>query len=348
MAWSNPIVGGTSLLRSAIQSPNYEAATSGWSINKDGTAEFNAIVIRDDLESSNFVTGVSGWQLKQDGSAEINDLVARGSLATGTVAPYVAISDDEAFSASGEIQFVTVASAELSPSIIRADQYDIGGDHVSFVFRAAELDIATIPPMIQLLSTENSTNILNLSLGSSSTAGLFQLTDQPQAKLAVGGTNNLAIVVEDDAVVRQPNLPLAYYLEEDSVNLSNGGHHRLTFDSMSGVETHPLVTFDDANDRFTPLLPGWWRITGLVRVNGVSSDMRVHAYMRKNGATVTTLQNDDTSERYTSSIPSPTRLVDGILDFNGVTDYIEFMCFQRSNGTRTTNFHSIILQYIKP
>lgn len=353
MSWGNPIVGGKSLLREAIQSPNYSAGNTGWSINQDGSAEFNSVVIRDDLESANFVTGVSGWQLKQDGTAEINELVARGSIATDIVSPYVVISDSDngGLFASGEIQFVTAASSELSASFVRANQFELSNnDTVQLILRAAELDLARIPPLIQLVSVEDpsSVNIVDLTLGSSSTYSLFRLTDKPQAKLAVGGTNNNAIVVEDDAVVRQPNLPLAHYLEEDSVNLSNGGHHRLSFDSVSGVLTDSLVTFDDANDRFTPQLAGWWRITGLVRVNGVSSDMRVHAYMRKNGATITTLQDDGTDERYTSSIPSPTRLVDGIVDFNGSTDYIEFMCFQRSNGTRTTNFHSIILQYIKP
>lgn len=46
MTFSNPIVGGTTLIRPAIQSPNYSAGVAGWSINKDGTAEFNNVVIR--------------------------------------------------------------------------------------------------------------------------------------------------------------------------------------------------------------------------------------------------------------------------------------------------------------
>jgi hypothetical protein len=40
------VVAGTTLVREAIQSPNYEAGASGWTINQDGSAEFNGIVIR--------------------------------------------------------------------------------------------------------------------------------------------------------------------------------------------------------------------------------------------------------------------------------------------------------------
>jgi len=43
MPFNNPVVGAINLIRSAIRSPNYVAATSGWTINRDGTAEFSSI-----------------------------------------------------------------------------------------------------------------------------------------------------------------------------------------------------------------------------------------------------------------------------------------------------------------
>lgn len=46
MSFSNPIVGGTTLIRPAIHSPDFVTGVSGWSINKDGSAEFNDVVIR--------------------------------------------------------------------------------------------------------------------------------------------------------------------------------------------------------------------------------------------------------------------------------------------------------------
>lgn len=50
MQFGNPIVGGAgSLVRQSIHSPDYVPGVSGWSINKDGTAEFNSTTIRGDL-----------------------------------------------------------------------------------------------------------------------------------------------------------------------------------------------------------------------------------------------------------------------------------------------------------
>ncbi len=45
MPFSNPIVAGTALVRSAIKSPNYVAGSTGWSVNADGTAEFASLLI---------------------------------------------------------------------------------------------------------------------------------------------------------------------------------------------------------------------------------------------------------------------------------------------------------------
>jgi len=58
MPFSDPILGGGgTLIREAIHSPNYVPGVSGWSINKDGTAEFNDAVIRGSLEAGEIHIG---------------------------------------------------------------------------------------------------------------------------------------------------------------------------------------------------------------------------------------------------------------------------------------------------
>jgi hypothetical protein len=52
MAFANPVVGGTTLIREAIHSPNYVQGVSGWTINRDGSAEFNDALFRGDVEVS--------------------------------------------------------------------------------------------------------------------------------------------------------------------------------------------------------------------------------------------------------------------------------------------------------
>lgn len=84
MTFSNPIVGGTTLIRPSIHSPDYVAGTTGWTINKDGTAEFNDVTFRGSAQSANYVAGVSGWKLDQGGDAEFNSVQIRS---TGTATP---------------------------------------------------------------------------------------------------------------------------------------------------------------------------------------------------------------------------------------------------------------------
>lgn len=57
MGFSNSVVGGITLVRPAIRSPNYVAASTGWTINADGTAEFNNVTVR-----GNLIVGPTGTQ----------------------------------------------------------------------------------------------------------------------------------------------------------------------------------------------------------------------------------------------------------------------------------------------
>lgn len=61
MTFSNPVVGGENgeLIRRSIQSPDYVAGVSGWTINRDGSAEFNNVTIRFDLATGSIVVGPS-------------------------------------------------------------------------------------------------------------------------------------------------------------------------------------------------------------------------------------------------------------------------------------------------
>lgn len=53
MAFRNPAIAGQYLVRPALQSPNYVAGSSGWTVNRDGSAEFNSAVIRGSVSIGN-------------------------------------------------------------------------------------------------------------------------------------------------------------------------------------------------------------------------------------------------------------------------------------------------------
>jgi hypothetical protein len=126
MTFSNPIVGGTTLIRPAIHSPDYVPGVSGWSINKDGTAEFNDAVFRGELESSNYVPGVSGWHLDQDGDAEFNSIQIRSS---GTETPVTVGDDDEP-----QIVLLTVGGVGIIALPTNRPLEDLAGGFLSGTF----------------------------------------------------------------------------------------------------------------------------------------------------------------------------------------------------------------------
>lgn len=59
--FADPVIGGAEkLVRKAIQSPDYSPGTAGWTINKDGSAEFNNLGIRGVFNGTDFVINSSG------------------------------------------------------------------------------------------------------------------------------------------------------------------------------------------------------------------------------------------------------------------------------------------------
>ena len=56
----DPVVGSTILRRPAIQSPNYVAGSAGWTINVDGSAEFNNLTIRGTFTGTDFYMDGTG------------------------------------------------------------------------------------------------------------------------------------------------------------------------------------------------------------------------------------------------------------------------------------------------
>jgi hypothetical protein len=80
MAFSNPITGGQgTLVRPAIKSPGYNPGVAGWSINRDGSAEFNDLTIRGEFDGTNF-------QMTDQGAFFYNGTPALGNLIASIVA----------------------------------------------------------------------------------------------------------------------------------------------------------------------------------------------------------------------------------------------------------------------
>lgn len=84
--FSNPIIGGGgSLVYPSIHSPNYRPGGPGWSINKDGTAEFSGLTLDTALELYYFPSGGAGNLVYSNSSAGGTDRYGNLYLA-GSVA----------------------------------------------------------------------------------------------------------------------------------------------------------------------------------------------------------------------------------------------------------------------
>lgn len=87
MTFRDPVVAGDTLVRPAIQSPNYIPGTSGWTINADGTAEFSDATVRGSLAAGDAVRIDSdGIQVfDTDGSPAVQMGPAFGNFGSGIV-----------------------------------------------------------------------------------------------------------------------------------------------------------------------------------------------------------------------------------------------------------------------
>lgn len=77
MAFRNPILAGISLIRAAIQSPNYSHNSAGWTVRQDGSAEFNNLNIRGG-------TVTDSPALYYNGTPAAGNLIASVAAAQGT------------------------------------------------------------------------------------------------------------------------------------------------------------------------------------------------------------------------------------------------------------------------
>lgn len=94
MPFNNPIVAGEELIRNSIRSENFVSAEdseegdgSGWSVNRDGTAEFSDILVRGNVEGDNGafnnVSANSTFTYKGEELQTILDALPRGLQAFG-------------------------------------------------------------------------------------------------------------------------------------------------------------------------------------------------------------------------------------------------------------------------
>lgn len=82
--FNNPIVGGGgALVYPSIHSPDFEHLIQGWTINKDGSAEFENLTLRGTFNGNDYIINSFGLFI-YDGPAALNTLILAMAGAPGT------------------------------------------------------------------------------------------------------------------------------------------------------------------------------------------------------------------------------------------------------------------------
>jgi hypothetical protein len=107
MSFRNDIIGGAAaLIRAAIKSPNYAQGAAGWSINKDGTAEFNNLTIRGTFNGTDFILDNSGLFI-------YSGMPAAGNL-VASIAPLAGADSFGNAYVAGEASYVTISGTRFA------------------------------------------------------------------------------------------------------------------------------------------------------------------------------------------------------------------------------------------
>lgn len=137
MTFSNPVVGGQNgeLIRAAIRSPNYVPGVSGWTINRDGSAEFNNVTIRFDLTTGSIVVGdPSGPQvvIRTDGSKGLIEFPTNAATEVLNPEIYSQIINE---GTAAELLILNLTSGTTSAPNRPAVAIESGADDLSFPSR---------------------------------------------------------------------------------------------------------------------------------------------------------------------------------------------------------------------
>lgn len=141
MPFSNPIVGGGgSLVVPSIHSPNYQAGSAGWTINKDGTVEFNSATFRGNIFlPDNQFTVIKGIFFQGNVNEVIHPFL--GAESNGSIAGLTLAGPDDGASKQSGIELWSDTSTPGSSVVI------LGGGALGSITTTARLCWGANPMM---------------------------------------------------------------------------------------------------------------------------------------------------------------------------------------------------------
>lgn len=129
--FSSPVLGGGgALIRPNAHSPNYVPGTSGWTINKDGSAEFSNLTLRGTFDGTDFVVNSAGIFV-YSGTPAAQNLIASIAANAGTDAfgnGYIpGVVTYRLLPPFGQVSFIQLVDDNILIGSVNAGVFDIPG-----------------------------------------------------------------------------------------------------------------------------------------------------------------------------------------------------------------------------
>lgn len=250
MAFDQSATAGDTLVAGSIHSPNYATGSSGWSINRDGSAEFQNVLVRGtitgstiigstivggDFRSTNYVAGVSGFDL----NSTTNQIEINTGFRIGGASPAQHISIG-LVGGTAQFDFVSGLAGETNPGLIAQNTFVQPGSGSTAPFVEVQSSVinnggtifAVKPPDTQDIGV-----IQMQTVGTTSPAGNNSVTGALVLGTLAGGTDvwQLYISNENSVIVAGPTLG------NPGLRIGNNAQSRLF------VSTNELLTVDGTN-----------------------------------------------------------------------------------------------------
>ena len=200
----NPVVGGIALRRPSIRSPNFIAGSQGWTVNADGSAEFDNLTVRGKFDGTDYEINSDGIFF-YSGTPALGNLIVSITSRTGT----------DAFGNAFEAGFVTYLAT------LNTNLFD------------GELQIGeTTDDQRMILTAQNGqTQLFSGRLNNTQTQALLQMVASATSpQTFVGPSNNSPITTRAFEVSGSASL-------KGMMTTQVGGAEELTAHSLSGFAT---------------------------------------------------------------------------------------------------------------
>lgn len=219
--FNNPVVGGTKLVRDAIQSPDYAAATTGWSINQDGTAEFNQVTVRGPVQ----VIGSDGSYVYVQTSGGTAEIVLEPPTQPGyTWSPGTIATESDGLSGSADL---VITSPQQQGSAGTAQIILEGADGSrSTTLISLSADHTQVPGDLSVIGVMSGSNIAgSVSVSFTSLTTFTQVVTFPEAFATVP-----AVITN----INSGNGAAAHW-DSRAINITNTGFTLFVYAPPSGT-----------------------------------------------------------------------------------------------------------------